>query len=56
MQKNEKTQDFHLIKPEFRICMRLMQNLKKTAQILCKNGYKLRVKDIYLIKPYARKE
>ena len=33
MQKNEKTQDFHLIKSEFRICTRLMQNLKKTARI-----------------------
>ena len=50
-------QNLHEIDAVFKgICTRLMQNLKKTALILCKNGYKLRVKDIYLIKPYARKE
>ena len=32
IQKNEKTQDFHLIKPEFRICTRLMQFLKGSAR------------------------
>ena len=50
-------QNLHEIDAVFKgICTRLMQNLKKTARIWCKNGYKLRVKDIYLIKPYARKE